>query len=74
MIDYTKIADVAGELVEELPEESNGEIVAVGIVVVVDEVHETYTRIRCSTGRRFEKVGLFREALSIVEGQRIVDE
>lgn len=62
------VGTTAAELMDSLPEDLEGEIVAVGLVVVVDvqDDDETYTRIKCSSERMFEQLGLFTAALDVV--------
>ena len=66
MIDYSKIGTVAADLMDDLPDDTEGEIVAVGIVIVVDDGEGTTTRMRSSAVRNFEQEGLFRAALRCV--------
>jgi hypothetical protein len=65
MIDTTKIGQVAAELMELLPDEAEGEILAVGIVVVVDDGEGTYTRIKTSNDTLYEQLGLFHAAIDV---------
>jgi hypothetical protein len=65
-VDTTLIGETAAALMDMLPDETEGEIVAVGIVVVTDESDETYTRIKCSSERHYEQLGIFHAALSVV--------
>lgn len=66
-IDPSPIGRCAADLMDTWPEEEDGEIVAVGIVVVIDDGEGTYSRTQCSRIRRFEQEGLFREALRVVQ-------
>lgn len=65
-IDTGPIGKVAAELMEALPEETEGKVVAVGLVVVVDDGEETYTRTKTWPAPRYVQVGLFSEALEVV--------
>lgn len=64
-LDTTLIGEVAASLMGDLPQETDGEIVAVGIVVVTDYGDETYTRIKCSSERYYEQLGIFTAALDV---------
>lgn len=68
-IDTTKIGEVAASLMEDLPEEADGEIVAVGIVVVVDTKDDggSYTRIKTTHDIFYEQLGLFHAAIRVAE-------
>jgi hypothetical protein len=65
-LDTSKIGQVAAELMELLPEESDGEIIEVGIVVVVDDGEGTYTRIKSSSDLYYRQLGIFQAAISCV--------
>lgn len=67
-IDTTLIGTTAAELMELIPDESEGEIIEVGIVVVIDDGEGTYTRTKCSTELHYRQVGLFSVALDVVRG------
>lgn len=74
-IDTGPIGKVAAELMEELPDEEEGKIIAVGIVVVVDcDDGETYTRIKAYPKRYFEQLGLFTAALEVVRHGHVPEE
>jgi hypothetical protein len=65
MLDTSKIGQVAAELMELLPDEAEGEILAVGIVVVVDDGEGTYTRIKTSHDTLYEQLGLFHAGIEV---------
>lgn len=74
-VDASLVGTTAADLMGELPGHVDGEVVAVGIVVVVDcEDGDTYTRVKCSRERLFEQVGLFGAALEVVRSGEPVDE
>jgi hypothetical protein len=63
-VDTTLIGETAASLMDSLPDETEGAVEAVGIVVVVDCGEEgTYTRIKCSSETHFHQLGLFTAAL-----------
>ena len=72
-IDGSLIGTTAAELMGELPD-VEGEVIAVGIVVVVDEEDETFARTKCSHVRKFEQMGLFLEALDVVKYGVVAEE
>jgi hypothetical protein len=72
-IDASLIGTTAAELMEELPD-VEGEIIAVGIIVVVDEDDGTFARTKCSHARKFEQVGLFSEAVDVAKYGEAVEE
>ena len=65
----TKIGQCAAEMMEILPDETEGEIVAVGIVVVVDCKNQggSFTRIKTTTDLFYEQLGLFHAAIAVAE-------
>ena len=73
-IDTGPIGRVAAELMECLPDEAEGEVVAVGLVVVVDAGEETYTRTKTWPDSRYVQVGLFSEALDVVRNGVSLDD
>ena len=73
-IDTSLIGRLAAELMGDLPEETEGQIVGVGIVAVVDLEDETYTRIKCWPEQKFAQLGLFHDALAVVEHGADVEE
>lgn len=73
-LDTTLIGETAAALMGLLPEESDGEIVAVGIVAIVDDGDGTYTRVKCSRNLNFEQLGLFHAALEVVRSGWEVDD
>jgi len=69
-MDQSKIGQLAAELMDNLPHEAQGNIIAVGIVVVVDdgvEYGSTYTRVKTTTDRFYEQLGLFQAAIEVVK-------
>lgn len=74
-IDTTLIGETAAGLMESLPDETEGEIVAVGIVVVVDSGDDaSYTRIKCSNELYYVQLGIFTAALDVVRSGLAEDE
>lgn len=59
------IGETAAALMETLPDETDGEVQAVGIVVVVDAGDCTYRRIKCSDDRLFAQLGIFHAAILV---------
>lgn len=66
MLDTTLIGETAAQLMEALPDEADGELVAVGIVVVVDSGDGTYTKVKTSSDLFYEQLGLFNAAIHVV--------
>jgi hypothetical protein len=74
-VDTTLIGETAASLMGSLPDEIEGEIIAVGLVVIVDdEEGGTYTRIKCSHERYFEQLGIMHAALAVVESGTDADD
>ena len=73
-IDTEMIGQVVSEMMLMLPDETDGEIVAVGLVVIADEGEGTFTRIKASTDRFHEQVGIFRAACHLIEHGGNADE
>lgn len=67
-VDTGLIGETAARLMDDLPGEADGDLVAVGIVCVVDAGDETYTRIVTSCDRMFETLGLFTAAVAVAAG------
>lgn len=66
-MDTTLIGELAAKLMEELPAEvpEEAEIVACGLVVVVDADNSTYTRIKCHDDALYVQLGLFYSAIEV---------
>lgn len=73
-LDTTLIGETAAGLMESMPDETEGEIVAVGIVVVVDAGDESYTRIKCSDELYYAQLGIFSAALDVARVGSVTDE
>jgi hypothetical protein len=65
-LDTSLIGQTAAQLMEDLPQEADGEIIAVGVVVIVDAGESTYTRVKTSSDRFYEQLGVFHAALHVV--------
>lgn len=70
------IGRLAAELMDDLPEEAGeGELVAVGLVVVVDNGDTTYTRIKTSPDGRWAGLGIFGDAIeTVLDGYAVNDD
>lgn len=67
-MDMSLIGETTAKLMDELPDEHEGEVIAVGLVVVIDvggEDGSTYTRIKTTRDVYFEQIGLFHAALDV---------
>jgi len=60
------IGQLAADLMDNVPEEANGAITSVGMVVVVDEGEEVYTRIKCWPDSELAQLRVFADALLTV--------
>lgn len=67
-LDTTIIGETAASLMESLPDETGGEIIAVGIVVICDAGEDSYTRIKCSSEWYYAQLGIFTAALECAKG------
>jgi hypothetical protein len=73
-IDTTIIGETAASLMDDLPQETGGEIVAVGIVVICDAGDESYMRIKCSNELFYAQLGIFSAALECVKSGTAPDD
>lgn len=66
-MDMQLIGETTAKLMDDLPDEAEGEVVAVGIVVVVDDANSdgTYTKIKTTHDRFYEQLGLFHAAIDV---------
>jgi hypothetical protein len=65
-LDTSLIGETAAQLMESLPDEADGEIVAVGIIVVVDAGDRVYTKVKTIPERYYEQLGILYAGLHVL--------